>query len=317
MIRLLRIRSILLGVTAICTLAAFRIADPVKAGAVADHVIIISVDGLRADAIEKYNLNTMGQLAREGATSLTAQTIFPSKTLPSHTSMLTGMAAANHGVTWNSDRTAELGTIDTPTIFERAKDAGFTTAAFFSKSKFRHLQKAGTLDFTQAPTGIDLWMATKTVEDVLQYLRWNQPNLLFVHIAEPDFAGHSIGWNSFAYRWGVRRADAAVAQILGAADRAFGRGKYTVILTADHGGHGRSHGTDNPEDMTIPLIVWGKSVQPGELTGLHTMDTAATALWLLGVPLPEELEGVAISDAFTAAGQLAACGAQMQVKASH
>lgn len=302
---------------ALTVLSAFRGPDPVKQGVIADHVVIISVDGLRADAIARYNLKHMGRLVSEGAASLTAQTIVPSKTLPAHTSMLTGMLPAHHGITWNSDQTDELGTVQVPTIFELAKSAGFTTAAFFSKSKFRHLQKPGTLDYTQAPNGIDHWMATKTAEDVKQYLAWHRPNLLFVHVAEPDYAGHSIGWNSFVYGWAVRRADAAVGQVLAAADRAFGSGKYTVILTADHGGQGRSHGSDQPDDMTIPLIVWGKNVQPGELTGLHTMDTGATALWLLGVPLPGEFEGSAIAAAFTASAQLAGREAQLLLKASH
>ena len=66
-------------------------------------------------------------------------------------------------------------------------------------------------------------------------------------------------------------------------DARFGRGRYTVILTADHGGHGKSHGTTDPRDMTIPWIVWGAGVHSGDaLSGIHTMDTAATVLWLLG-----------------------------------
>lgn len=75
--------------------------------------------------------------------------------------MLTGTTPSQHGVTWNSDRTEEFGTIDTPTMSELAKKSGFTTAAFFSKSKFRYLQKAGTLDHMQASRGGELWMATR------------------------------------------------------------------------------------------------------------------------------------------------------------
>ena len=33
--------------------------------------------------------------------------------------------------------------------------------------------------------------------------------------------------------------------------------EYTVIITADHGGHDRMHGTDMAEDMTIPMFFIG------------------------------------------------------------
>ena len=35
-------------------------------------------------------------------------------------------------------------------------------------------------------------------------------------------------------------------------------------FTADHGGHDRTHGTDSPEDMTIPFIIKGKNFKVGE-----------------------------------------------------
>jgi predicted AlkP superfamily pyrophosphatase or phosphodiesterase len=275
---------------------------------VSDHVIVISVDGLRPDAIAKYGARTLERLIHEGAASLEAQTISPSKTLPSHTSMLTGVPPEMHGITWNSDQTASRGTVEVPTLFELAKGHGFRTAAFFSKSKFHHLQKRGTLDHTEAPGGFVHLMATETVEAVTRYLEHASPNLLFVHIAEPDYAGHTVGWMSFVYGWAVRRADGGVAKVLEAADRSFGPGNYTVIVTADHGGHGRNHGSTDPQDMTIPWIIWGRGVSAGatELTGVRTMDTAATALWLLGVPLPADWAGRPVTTAFTAAARRAA-----------
>ena len=74
-----------------------------------------------------------------------------------------------------------------------------------------------------------------------------------------------------------------------------------VIVTADHGGHGLTHGTRSAEDMTIPWVVWGKGVKPGfQITaGVTTFDTAATALWLLDVPLPVEFDGKPVTTAFS------------------
>ena len=72
-------------------------------------------------------------------------------------------------------------------------------------------------------------------------------------------------------------------------------------MSADHGGHNKTHGTKSPEDMTIPWIVWGEGVKPGfKITApVTTCDTAATALWLLDVPLPSNLDGKPVTSAFT------------------
>lgn len=280
-------------------------------GAITDHVIVISIDGLRPDAITAGHARVMTRMMSEGAFSAEARTVSPSRTLPSHTSMLTGVPPSVHGITWNSDRTDVHGTVETPTVFALAKQRGFTTAAFFSKAKLRHLEQPGTLDHAQAPTGITLLSAAETVEQAVRYMRFRRPNLLFVHLAEPDAAGHSTGWNSFVYEWAVRRSDGAVGRILAAADDVYGEGRYTVIVTADHGGSGRHHGTDADDDMQIPWIAWGAGVRTAGAieTPVSTMDTAATVLWLLGVNAPAGLAGRAVETAFTAAARQAAADA--------
>jgi arylsulfatase A-like enzyme len=146
------------------------------------------------------------------------------------------------------------------------------------------------------------------VRDVERYLATKRPNLMFVHLGEPDYAGHLWGWMSWMYGRAVRTADAAVGRLVAAADRAFGAGNYTFILTADHGGHGRTHGSDRAEDVTIPWITWGEGVRAGtELPrGIRTMDTAGTALWLLGVGVPAGWSGAAVREAFTEPARLAA-----------
>lgn len=270
-------------------------------GAVSDHIVIISVDGLRPDAIARYAPRRISRLLREGSSTLHAQTILPSKTLPSHTSMLTGEDVDHHGITWNDNETDVHGTVAVPTVFGLARAHGFRTAAFFSKGKFNHLEVPGSLDYAQAPTGNGKWSADRTAGDVEKYLAAHGPNLLFVHFGEPDYAGHRWGWMSWTYGRAVKKADEGVARVLAAADRAFGDGNYTVILTADHGGHGRTHGSRDPLDTTIPWITWGRGVR-GHSTvsdAVRTMDTAGTALWLLGVEPPAGLDGSPVRSAYT------------------
>ena len=278
--------------------------DKLPAGWVTRNVVVVSIDGLRPDAIQAFDAQTMKRLIGEGSYTLKASTINPSKTLPSHTSMLTGEPPERHHVLWNNVTTAKMDEIELPNIFSVARQSGYTTAAFFSKAKFQPLQRPGTLDYSQAPGGwFGKWSGERTMTDVGKYLRDAKPNLLFVHLTDPDAAGHSSGWMSADYGRAVRAADAALARLLKVADSAYGRGNYSLLVTADHGGHDRNHGSDDPRDITIPWIAWGKGVKTGELdhASVRTMDTASTVLWLLGLSEPTDWAGTPVFGAFDAA----------------
>jgi arylsulfatase A-like enzyme len=267
------------------------------------HVVLVSIDGLRPDAIEKFGASTLQRLMREGSYTLGASTITPSKTLPSHTSMLSGQPPERHGVLWNNVLTADADVIELPTVFSVARSRGYRTSAFFSKAKFQPLQRRGTLDYSQAPGGwFGRWTSERTIADVETHLGTSRPNLLFVHLSDPDRAGHSSGWMSDAYGRAVTSSDTALGRLLAAADGAFGKGQYTVIVTADHGGHENGHGSDDPRDVTIPWIAWGRGVTPGRLQdgSIRTMDTASTVLWLLGMDEPTDWLGTPVVGAFAA-----------------
>jgi arylsulfatase A-like enzyme len=105
---------------------------------------------------------------------------------------------------------------------------------------------------------------------------------------------------SQTYGMAVRQADRAVAEIMDEANDRFGAGNYTLIVTADHGGHGREHGSSDSRDTTIPWIVWGQGVQvAAALPAVRTYDTAATALWMLGIDAPEAWAGKPVASTFT------------------
>ncbi len=297
-----------LAATSACSARYMRAevgADPgqLPSTSITRNVVLVSVDGLRPDAIEAYGAPTLQRLMREGSYTLAATTIDPSKTLPSHTSMLTGLPPELHGVRWNNVATADTDAIELPNIFSVARRNGYRTAAFFSKAKFQPLQLAGTLDYTQAPGGLfGRWSSRRTVGDVAEYLVDAKPNVLFVHLTDPDAAGHRHGWMTPAYGRAVLAADAAIDQLIALANRTYGPGHFALIVTADHGGHDRNHGSADPRDVTIPWIAWGEGVRPGELTATHirTMDTAATTLWLLGLATPSGWTGTPVEQAFGA-----------------
>jgi len=283
---------------------AGRVAPGPPARSVTQHVVLVSVDGLRPDAIDTYGAPTLQRLAREGSFTLRASTILPSKTLPSHTSMLTGVPPEQHGVMWNTVTSRRTDHIAQGTVFGAARARGYVTAAFFSKPKFQPLQLEGSLDYSQAPGGWwGGWKSIKTVADVEHYLSTGKPNLLFVHLPDPDFAGHSSGWMSDAYGRAVHDVDVSLTRLIAASESAFGSGNYTLIVTADHGGHGNDHGSEDPRDVRIPWIVWGRGVKASHLPDdtIRTMDTASTVLWLLGVDEPTDWAGSPVTAAFVSA----------------
>ncbi len=271
------------------------------AASISRNVVVVSIDGLRPDAIGTYGAPTLQRFMREGSYTLSASTIHPSKTLPSHTSMLTGQPPERHGVLWNNVATADAASVDLPNIFSMARARGYSTAAFFSKAKFQPLQVKGTLDYSQAPGGLfGRWSSERTMSDVATYLAEARPNVLFVHLTDPDAAGHKAGWMTAEYGRAVLAADRAVNGLLSLADRFYGSGNFSLIVTADHGGHGTNHGSDDPRDVTIPWIAWGQGVKQGVLSPstVRTMDTAATVLWLLDVDPPADWTGRAVVDAY-------------------
>ena len=282
----------------------------------AEHVFIISLDGGKPAAIEQSKMPALEQLVAEGAHTWTATTTYPSITLPSHTSMLTGVGPEKHHILWNS-WVPSRGLVTVPTVFSEAKRAGLTTAMFVGKEKFRHLVLTNSVDqFTYGrEAAVDVIksdsggaeekhegtvFADKVSAQVATYIIQHKPNLCFIHFADPDSVGHKFGWGSPQQLEAFAKTDASLGVIVKAIGQAGIAGETVVIVSADHGGHGRTHGSKNPEDMEIPWIVWGKGVKRGfTITApVNTCDTAATALWLLNMPCPPSLDGKPVTSAF-------------------
>ncbi|HVM51056.1 MAG TPA: alkaline phosphatase family protein [Candidatus Acidoferrum sp.] len=278
----------------------------------AEHVFIISIDGGKPAVIAQSPMPVLQRLVHGGAYTWSASTIYPSITLPAHTSMLTGVGPDKHHILWNSWRPSK-GVVSVTTVFAEAKKAALTTAMFVGKEKFRHLAQPGTVDkFEFGPEGARKSQtvgARIVAEGAAHYILEHKPNLCFIHFADPDTIGHKYGWGSAQQIKALGDVDGALGDVIGAISAAGLSEESVVIITADHGGHGRTHGTKRPEDMLIPWIAWGKDVQH-DLTltqPITTCDTAATALWALGLPVPDTFEGKPVTSAFTApAEQLAA-----------
>lgn len=267
-------------------------------------VLIVSWDGAKASAVESLlkegRLPTLKGLMGTGAWTLRARTIFPSLTLPSHTSMLTGVKPEGHGITWNRYE-PERGTTRSRTLFEVVEGAGIPSALLCGKEKFRHVAKPGAPRFflfsEESPEAL--------VREAVGVLRKEAPGLLFLHLSAPDEAGHEFGWGNLAsgqppsqeFLAALEACDRATGLLVDELKREGWWGGTTLLLTADHGGHDKTHGSASEEDTLIPWVAAGGSVSArGELLEpVAIEDTAATALHELGVAIPSEWTGGAIS----------------------
>ena len=259
----------------------------------ARRVLILSIDGLRPDAISLAPMINLQVLMTGSAYTLNAQTVHPSATLPSHASMLTGLCPSKHGVDWN-DYKPELGFALGTDVFDLAHAAGMQTVMYVGKEKLRQITEPASTDQFVFINDRDLVITEQLIADFPQDFR-----LLFVHFPTPDWKGHEYGWLSPEQLSVIFRADEALGKSLAELSARGLREETLVIVTADHGGHDTTHGSSLPEDMTIPWIASGPGIQPGVLTTqVHTMDTAATAAFALGLPLPAEWDGVPVYEAF-------------------
>jgi arylsulfatase A-like enzyme len=111
-----------------------------------------------------------------------------------------------------------------------------------------------------------------------------------------DGAGHKYGWLSLEQLKTMNEVDTAVGMLVETMRQA-GMWKSTLlIVTSDHGGHGKSHSMGTEEDITIPWIAAGPLVKPSTLIErpVLTCDTAATVAHFLGLDRPAIWDGTPV-----------------------
>lgn len=262
---------------------------------VAARVLIVSFDGLRPDAIAMAPMNNLLILmhASRSAYTLGAQTILPSTTLPAHSSMLTGLCPSSHGVNWN-EYLPENGYARGTDLFDLAHAAGMRIVMVVGKEKLRQISEPDSTDVFAFVDGSEDEIAQRAVQEMTPGF-----GVMFVHFPQGDLAGHSYGWLGQAQLAAYREGDAALGKILAGLDFAGLRDSTLIIVTSDHGGHDTTHGSNRPEDVTIPWVVSGPFVRPAQLGSyIHTTDTAATAAFMLGLARPAEWDGRPVLEAF-------------------
>ncbi len=256
---------------------AVALAQPDSA---APRLILISIDGLRPDAITPESAPRLTALGNAGVSAANAINDLPSATLPNHATMLSGLVSDRHGLILNNDLP---GVFPYPTLMNHSARAGLRVGFFVSKSKLLHLADPAALATSEyaAETGL-------LVERLIEQL--SELDVVILHLRDPDSTGHRSGWMTPDYVAAVATSDAHIGRLLDA----LGPEAQTIIMvTADHGGDGTNHFLNIDANRRIPWIVAGTSIPAGCVISapVTTADTTPTALALLGIAVPAGLDG--------------------------
>ena len=315
-----------------------RVATPViqRAACAGCNVLLITIDTLRWDRVGAFGgptspgglTPTLDRLAAQGLRLTRAYSAAP-LTLPSHTSMLTGVSPPVHGVRANG--LFRLGP-KLPTLATVLKDAGYRTGAFVGAfvldARFGLNRGFDVYDdrYGEKHAGDDTDGAERRAEDVIkpavawinqqsaitnQQLKW----FAWVHLYdphEPYRAPEPYASQHPPYDAEVAYTDAMIGRLLADLDAAHRLDRTLVVIAADHGeslgDHGeRSHGVFAYDvTLRVPWIVWAGARFGGRTwDGVSQLiDLAPTTLDLLDVPAPAGFEGRSLVPAI-AAGETA------------
>ncbi|MBQ4631348.1 MAG: alkaline phosphatase family protein [Clostridia bacterium] len=251
-----------------------------------NKVILISIDGMRPDGLKQCKTPYLEELMNKSSYTFEGKTVFPSITLPCHLSMFHSVPPERHGTTSN--------TYVTPVrpvngLFEQIKAADKTAAMYYGWEPLREIGRAGSLVAAEYINAYSYDHSDGVLTDrAIAYIKDKKPDFVFLYMVETDEkGGHDSGWMTETYLDYIKCAIGNAKRIIDEFSD-----EYTVIITADHGGHDRGHGTDMPEDMTIPQFYIGKLFKPGEeLKNVSILDTSPTIADVMSISVPREWEG--------------------------
>jgi predicted AlkP superfamily pyrophosphatase or phosphodiesterase len=244
------------------------------------HVILISVDGLMPETYldpDKHGLKvpTLREMARAGAVSDGAKSVFPTLTYPAHTSIATGTNPGPHGIAGNGTFDPEnrnqggwrwyAEDIRVPTLWDAARERGLRTALISwpvtvgarADVLLPEYWRAGTAEDVKLvkalstpglfeevaarfPSFLENYSPPSVKDSALtdvavHLLETRKPHLLLLHIFEVDHWQHEEGPWSPEAKAAIENADAQIARVITAAKKAGIWNRTGLVVVSDHG----------------------------------------------------------------------------------
>lgn len=254
------------------SVAALHSAQPQRPSP-SNHVVIISLDGFGGWALDDPYLPvpTLRRLAARGAVAAGMRPVNPTVTWPNHTSMVTGVTPAKHGVLFNGTLLRQPGVppriepwrdkkemVRVPTLYDVAHQRGLTTAQvdwvaiqnaptitweFRERPAAdspigREMVKAGLLsqsDLETFATRNILWRDDVWTSAAVHILRQHRPNLLLFHMLNLDSTQHRYGPRTPAALTTMAHLDTQVARIVKTLEETGLAPRTTIFVVSDHG----------------------------------------------------------------------------------
>ncbi len=274
------------------------------------NLLLVTLDTVRADHLGAYGdaaaaTPALDALAAEGVRFADAQASAP-LTLPSHVSLLTGLAPPHHGVHDNGGALRA----DVPTLATRLARAGYRTAAFVGAFVLDHrfgLARGFELyddDIARPPGEAAALEAERPGREVVdRALAWlakddPRPFFLWVHLydAHAPYRPPAPFAERFAgapYDGEIAEVDAQVARLLAALDGRGAVARTLVAVVADHGEALGEHGEAThglflyQGTLRVPWLLRAPGVLPRGFVvrpPVGTVSLAPTLAGLLGLP---------------------------------
>lgn len=271
-----------------------------KPKAKAKHVVIIGFDGWGAHTMRKVtaaDLPNIFSLMQAGCYSLHKRSAMPSASAINWATMFMGAPTEVHGFDkWNSSApdpnvpsytTGPNGIFPTVfTLMQQQRPEAETCSVYEWDGVGRVIDTLAIRHHVHTPDRVD---STRAWREACQYIRAYKPTLLFVEYNQTDVVGHDKGFDSPEIYAKLRQLDIYVGHIIQALKDEGMWDDTIIMMTADHGGHGKGHGTFRLLDLETPFIIAGKNIKQGGEFGELMMqyDTAATLAYALGLQQPQ------------------------------
>ncbi len=202
------------------------------------RVIVVVLDGLRPDAVERFALPHLGSLLHTSAHTLVGRTVEPSTTAAALTSLFTGVPPGVHGIRSEHGFLPSLGKRLTllPRLLARHR---LPMAGYMRSLPFGFRTIGSTI---AARLGVRATFAGHDAAGILaaahRGLTEVRRGVLYLHWPDADLAGHAHGWMSAGYARAAMQLDHAVGRLL-AETAVLADPTSVVIVLADQGGGGR------------------------------------------------------------------------------